>query len=89
MPEWLVTQQIHPDRVRHALRSVRAATYDVEVTSAGTTLALVMSASPAGRRNAAEKIVGLLEVAGLRLVADDPVGELTDERRGFLVSSRD
>ncbi|WP_030432985.1 hypothetical protein [Allokutzneria albata] len=81
-----MTQQISPDRVRHALRSVRAAAYSVEVTPAGTTLALVMSASPAGRRNAAEKIVGLLEVAGLRLVADDPVGELTDERRGFLVS---
>ncbi|MCP3802807.1 hypothetical protein NLX83_26380 [Allokutzneria sp. A3M-2-11 16] len=82
-----MTEQIHPDRVRHALRSVRAAAYSVEVTSAGTTLALVMSASPAGRRNAAEKIVGLLDAAGLRLATDDPVGELTNERHGFLVAS--
>ncbi|GAA4019019.1 hypothetical protein GCM10022247_48310 [Allokutzneria multivorans] len=78
-------EAIHPDRVRYALRSVRAASYEIGSTESGTTLALVMAASPAGRRNAAEKIVGLLEAAGLRLAVGDPVAELTDRPIGLLV----
>ncbi|MFB9907077.1 hypothetical protein [Allokutzneria oryzae] len=80
-----MTERIHPDRVRYALRSVRAAAYRIEVAEAGTTLALVMTASAAGRRNAAEKIVGLLGAAGLRVVAEEPARALTEGGNGFLV----
>ncbi|WP_086823956.1 hypothetical protein [Allokutzneria sp. NRRL B-24872] len=80
-----MTQAIQPDHVRYALRSVRSATYEIGTAGPGTTLALVMAASPAGRRNAAEKIVGLLAAAGLGLAADDPVAALTDQPIGLLV----
>jgi len=73
MPE----HPVPPAEVEHALRRVRAATYRVETTTEGTSLALVMKASHAGRRNAAAKIAGLLTDHGLALDAPEPVEALT------------
>ncbi|AHH99872.1 hypothetical protein GCM10010174_89860 [Kutzneria viridogrisea] len=76
---------IEPESVRHALRSVRAASYRIGSGEHGTSLALVMNASEAGRRNAAAKIVGLLAEHGLALEVDEPVRALTESRAGFVV----
>jgi hypothetical protein len=48
-----------------------------------------MAASPAGRRNAAGKIVGYLSDAGLRLDAPDPVGALTESDAALTVCGAD
>jgi hypothetical protein len=82
MGEWAV----EPAEVGHALRSVRAAVYRVDATPRGTTLALVMNASPAGRRHAAAKIVRLLAEHGLDADAEDPVETLTGGDDELLVS---
>ncbi|MGH3620316.1 MAG: hypothetical protein ACRDQ5_00795 [Sciscionella sp.] len=76
---------VEPAEVRHALRSVRAAVYRVDTTPRGTTLTLVMNASPAGRRNAATKIVRLLAEHGLDVAAKDLVETLTGGNDGLLV----
>lgn len=65
------------DSVVLALRRVRAAAYRVERDGEATTVALVLRVSPAGRRNAAERIVAELAERGLRVLADDPVAALT------------
>lgn len=65
------------EQVVHALRSTRSASYHVETTTMGVTLALVMKASESGRRNAAGRIVRLLGEHGLEIEADDPVDALT------------
>lgn len=73
----MVGEPVSPEEVTRALRSVRAAAYRVTATSDGCALALVMNASPAGRRNAAVKIVGLLARHGLALGHEDPAEALT------------
>jgi hypothetical protein len=74
-----------PERVTHALRTVRAASYRIETTASGTTLALVMNASQGGRRNAADRIVRLLAEHGLALEVHEPVEALTRSRDAFRV----
>jgi hypothetical protein len=70
-------EQVSSAQVEYALRSTRAASYRVDTTAEGVTLALVMSASEKGRRNAAARIVRLLAEHGLRMETDDPVEALT------------
>jgi hypothetical protein len=70
-------------RVGYALRSTRAASYRVDIEGDGVTLALVMSASESGRRNAAARIVRLLGEHGLELKTDDPVEALTSSPRPY------
>lgn len=71
--------------VGRALRSVRGASYRVEATQDGPSLALVMNASPSGRRNAADRIVRLLGEHALALDVPDPVEALTERRDAFVV----
>jgi hypothetical protein len=70
-------ERVSSARVEYALRSTRAASYRVATEGGRVTLALVMSASESGRRNAAARIAGLLGEHGLRIEADDPVEALT------------
>jgi hypothetical protein len=71
--------------VSRALRSVRSASYRVEATPDGPSLALVMNASPSGRRNAADRIVRLLDEHALALDVPDPVEALTARREPLAV----
>lgn len=74
-----------PGEVSRALRSVRPASYRIDSAPHGTTLALVMNSSAAGRRNAATRIVRLLAEHGLVLDVRDPVEALTDNTEGHAV----
>ena len=67
---------VPPELVRHALRRTSARCYRLDVTEAGTSIALVMQVSMAGRRNAAEHVVDQLGEAGLVLRTEDPVADL-------------
>ncbi|SFB07091.1 hypothetical protein SAMN05216266_104171 [Amycolatopsis marina] len=71
--------------ITRALRSVRPASYRIEAAPNGPALALVMNASPSGRRNAADRIVRLLGEHGLGLDVPDPVDALTAETVSFAV----
>ncbi|MBP2471476.1 hypothetical protein JOF53_000348 [Crossiella equi] len=64
--------------VQHALRAMRAGTYRVLETPDGVAVCLVMAVSPAGRRNAAERLVRSLGEYNLTVSAEDPVTALTD-----------
>jgi hypothetical protein len=66
-----------PEQVAHALRRMRAQCYRIDASDAGTSVALIMQASVAGRRNAAVRLVELLRAEGLSVVGDDPVEQLT------------
>jgi len=76
-------ERVSATRVEYALRSTRAASYRVGIEGDGVTLALVMSASESGRRNAAARIVRLLGEHGLELETDDPVEALTSGPRPY------
>lgn len=52
-------------RVAQALRGIRPAAYRLEGSGDDVRLTLVMRASPNGRRNAADRIVGALGTRGL------------------------
>ena len=71
--------------ITRALRTVRPASYRIETTPDGPALALVMNASPSGRRNAADRIVRLLGEHGLGLDVPNPVDALTEEKVSFAV----
>ena len=79
-----VNEPVPPERIAFALRRMRREQYRVDVVTAGndgtdgTRLALLMRASAAGRRNAAEHVVTWLAEQGLRLDAEDPVAALAD-----------
>lgn len=79
-------QRPAPEQVAHALRRMRAQCYRIDTGAAGTTVALVMRASLPGRRNAAERLVALLARAGLCVLADDPVEQLTASHEPLPVS---
>lgn len=64
---------------------MRAGTYRIEETPEGVTVTLVMAVSPAGRRNAAERLVRSLAEYNLTLDTADPVTDLTDHRVGLRV----
>lgn len=64
---------------------MRAGTYRIEETPEGVTVTLVMAVSPAGRRNAAERLVRSLAEYNLTLDTADPVADLTDHRVGLRV----
>ncbi|WP_094861334.1 hypothetical protein [Amycolatopsis antarctica] len=74
MPDEPVT----PGEIAHALRRVRPSVYRIG-EGADPTLALVMNAGPAGRRNAAAKIAGLLAEHGLTLGTGDDIAALTED----------
>jgi hypothetical protein len=78
-------EPVSSDEISRALRSVRAASYRVEATPDGPELALVMNASPSGRRNAADRIVRLLSEHALGLDTPDAVEALTAQRAPFPV----
>ena len=61
-----------------ALRRVRPSVYRISRMTERTTIALTVSASTAGRRNAATRVVTALTDGGIDLLSDDPIGELAD-----------
>lgn len=71
-------EAVSADEVGHALRRLRREQYRIDTAPDGTRLTLLMSASPAGRRNAADRAVAALAAHGLGLDADDPVLALAD-----------
>lgn len=71
-----VPDLVTASQVEYALRRMRPGCLEVSVRDGLCHVALTMAASPAGRRNAAEKIVGYLGAAGLRLDDPEPVGAL-------------
>jgi hypothetical protein len=71
--------------VEYALRRMRPGCVRVSTQGRLCRVALTMAASPAGRRNAAEKIVGHLAAAGLRLDDADPVGALAASEAALTV----
>ncbi|WHT15853.1 hypothetical protein N8J89_22235 [Crossiella sp. CA-258035] len=75
--------------VQHALRAMRAGTYRLESTPDGVTVSLVMAVSPAGRRNAAERLLRSLAEYNLTVAAPDPLTALTDSPIGLRVVPAD
>ncbi|MGO1052396.1 hypothetical protein [Crossiella sp. CA198] len=71
--------------VQHALRAMRAGTFRVDTIPGGVTVSLVMAVSPAGRRNAAERLTRSLAEYNLTLDAPDPITALTDSPTGLRV----
>lgn len=72
-------------QVEYALRRMRPGCLQVSAQGHLCRVALTMAASPAGRRNAAEKIVGYLAAAGLRLDGPDPIGALAESDAALTV----
>jgi hypothetical protein len=64
--------------IAFALRRMRREQYRIDSAPDGSRLALLMQASPAGRRNAGEHVVTWLAEQGLRLDVEDPVIALAD-----------
>ena len=80
-----VRESVPPERIAFALRRMRREQYRVEPDTDGTDgvrLALLMRASAAGRRSAAEHVVAWLAEQGLRLDVEDPVTALADSPEG-------
>jgi hypothetical protein len=71
--------------VEYALRRMRPGCLRVSTQDHSCRVALTMAASPAGRRNAAEKIVGYLAAVGLRLDDPDPAGTLAASEAALTV----
>ena len=62
--------------VARALRRIRPTVFKVGHEDRGTTIALRVTASASGRRNAAARILTALAAGGLALAADDPIETL-------------
>ena len=83
-----VSEPVPPERIAFALRRMRREQYRVERATDGTDgtrLALLMRASAAGRRSAAEHVVAWLAEQGLQLDVEDPVTALADRAEAPLV----
>jgi hypothetical protein len=71
-----MTDAVPVEAATHALRRVRPSVYRIGHGAGRTTIVLSVRASPAGRRNAAERVVAALAAGGIGLAAADPVAEL-------------
>jgi len=80
-----VPDAVTASQVGHALRRMRPGCLEVSAQDGLCRVALTMAASVAGRRNAAEKIVGYLAAAGLRLDDPEPVNAMAESGTALTV----